>query len=263
MIARPARQPCDFHSFGPEPRIPPRRRPGWFRRSIYSHYWRRRGGGNVQRPGVAADEQPAALDERPQLGQIKLPDVHHPLGSRSQQSSCIGGNPHRRWPIGWPGAQDDPPARRPTGEFRNQPCKRRFRPASERVPGADVDHDEFMRRCDAAVVKPFGNPCVGVRVARHLHRVARRIGFFLRPAVDRFEQVPLIPYRMPGSQRARSRHGFRVHPRPAGDLVADSLRRPGQPRQPRASRPAVQIDDEIIPFASKTPGQLEIRADPR
>ena len=45
---------------------------------------------------------------------------------------------------------------------------------------------------------------------------------------------------------ARPRHGARIHPRPPGDLVADSLRRPREPRQPRAARPAVEIDHEIV-----------------
>ena len=92
MIARPARQACDFYGFGPEPRIAPRGGSGRFRRSIYSHYWRRRGGSNVQGPGVPANEQAAALDERPQLGQIELAKIDDPVRLGPERRSGRSGD---------------------------------------------------------------------------------------------------------------------------------------------------------------------------
>ena len=48
----------------------------------------------MERSGVAAHEQPAALDERPKLGQIELPEIDDAFGGGGAQ--CLsggGGNP--------------------------------------------------------------------------------------------------------------------------------------------------------------------------
>ena len=80
------------------------------------------------------------------------------------------------------------------------------------------------------------------RIDRHLDRSARRVR---RRDVERREQIPLVLDRMARPQLARPRDAPRVHPAPAGDLVADAHRRAAQPRQQRRARPAVEIDGEI------------------
>ena len=52
---------------------------GPIRRSIYSHDRRRRRRRDVQRPGVPADEQPAARDQRPQFRQVELAEIDNPV----------------------------------------------------------------------------------------------------------------------------------------------------------------------------------------
>jgi len=44
----------------------------------------------VQRPGVSPDEQPAALDECPKLGEVELPEVDDAIGRPVQ--SLPGGS---------------------------------------------------------------------------------------------------------------------------------------------------------------------------
>ena len=48
-----------------------------------------------------------------------------------------------------------------------------------------------------------------------------------------------------GCRLARPMHRSRVLPAAALDVVADALRRAGRPRQPRAARSAVQIEDDV------------------
>jgi len=51
--------------------------------------------GNVVR-GVAPDEQPAARDEGPKLGQIELAEIHHAIGCAGQDRPGGGRNPSGR-----------------------------------------------------------------------------------------------------------------------------------------------------------------------
>jgi len=66
---------------------------------------------------------------------------------------------------------------------------------------------------------------------------------------------------MTPAQRPRSRHRARIHPRSPGDFVSDAHRRPRQPRQPGASRSAVQIDRDIVSFPPKPARKTEIIGD--
>ena len=81
LIARTARQPGDLHRFGREAPIAPRRRARGHCRSIDSDDRRRGGRRDVQRPGVAADEQPAAPDQRAQLRQVELSEIDDAIGA--------------------------------------------------------------------------------------------------------------------------------------------------------------------------------------
>src|SRR6185436_11643507 len=86
----------------------------------------------------------------------------------------------------------------------------------------------------------------------HLDGIQRAFG---RIDAKRREQVPLVLDRVAWPQLARPRDGVRVHPASSRNGVADTQRRTRQPRQPRASRPAVEVDHQI---ESPAP---EIRAD--
>ena len=78
LIARPAGRSVDVHRRRRNARIPPGRRPRGQRRTVDPDHRRRGRRGDVQRAGVAADEQPAARDDRPQLGQVEFAAVHDP-----------------------------------------------------------------------------------------------------------------------------------------------------------------------------------------
>ncbi len=126
-----------------------------------------------------------------------------------------------------------------------------------------MDDDEFVGRYDPEFVQSLRNPHIRLRVASHFNRVTCRIRRLRSPAVDNFEQIPLVPHRMSRTKGPRTGYRFGIHPRPPGDCVADALRRSRKPRQPRASRTTVQIQHEIIPFTTQAPRQLEIRHDSR
>ena len=89
------------------PRIAPRRRPRRKRRSVDADHRRRRRGRDVQRPGVAADEQLAALDQRAQFGRSNSPKsstrpAAAPSPARAARAMRVG-----RRPIRWSRAEDD------------------------------------------------------------------------------------------------------------------------------------------------------------
>ena len=46
----------------------------------------------MQGTGIAADKKPAALDERPQLGQIELPEIQYPIRRRTEGPPRRGRN---------------------------------------------------------------------------------------------------------------------------------------------------------------------------
>lgn len=216
----------------------------------------------MQWTGIAANEQPAALDERSQLGQIELAEVQHPL---SRWTECLPGrgrNARRRLTIGWSRTEHDPPARR-RRQCRNDRRKCGFRPASKRIAGADMDHHQLVSGSDACCCETTLDVSLGLDIRRHLHGIP----FGVRPAggppVNRFQQVPLVHDRVPPPQFARPRHGARIHPRPAGNLVADSLGGSREPGQPRTARPAVQIDHQIVMIPPQASRQPEIVRDPR
>ena len=78
-------------------------------------------------------------------------------------------------------------------------------------------------------------------------------------AEERRQQIPLVFDRMPRRhQRARPRQPRRVGPRAPRQVVADALGGAGGTGEPRAARPAVEIDDEIEPLRAKAPCQAEV-----
>ena len=217
----------------------------------------------MQRPRISSDEQPAAFDERAQLGEVELSEIHHAIGGRPERLSRRGGDAGGRLTVRWPRAQDDPPHRRRHREPGDERRKCRFRPSPERVAGADVGNDELVPRRNPGRVEPCRDSRVGGGIARHLHAVARRVRSPRGPAVNRLEQVPLVHDRVARPQPPRAGHCFRVHPRPPRDRVADSFPRARCERQPRAARTAVQIDDEVVPRAPQPPCEPQVGCDPR
>ena len=232
LIARPARQARHLHRLGRNARVAPRRRPRGFCRSIYSHYRRRRGRGDVQRPGVAADEQPAALDQRPQLRQVELAEIDDPIGRRP------------------PAPAAPPPRSAPPPRGRTAPSSARSAaaamPARALRPSAANAGSGQRRNGLPALTCTTISSCSGrdagrvAAAARSARRPPRRPPSRPRRApgpapprgqpVDRLQQVPLVHDRVPRPQRPRPRARLActssVRP---GDVVADALRRPGQP----------------------------------
>jgi hypothetical protein len=98
----------------------------------------------MQRPGIPANEQPAAGDERSQLRKVELTEWHDAVCCRAESIASFGGNPGSCVPVGRTGAQHDAPRRRSRREPGNQRRECRFRPAPERVAGADVHHDQLV-----------------------------------------------------------------------------------------------------------------------
>ena len=215
----------------------------------------------MQRPRIPADEQPAPLHERPELGQIELPEIDDPIGRRPERLPRGRRNALRSLAVRRPGAEDDPAHRRCRRKTRNQRGERRFRPSPERVARADVRNHQLVCPGDSRGPEAPLDPRHGARIRRHLHAVARRVRSARGPAFNRLEQVPLIDDRVPRPERPRTSHRFRVHPRAPGDRVPDSCPCPGRERQPRAPRPSVQIDDEIVARSPQLPREPHIGAD--
>ena len=116
---------------------------------------------------------------------------------------------------------------------------------------------------DAGAREAFVDAPRGGGVERHVDRVTRRIRAVAGPAVDRRQQVPLVLDRMPRPQVARPVDGFRVVPAAALDVVADALAGAGGPRQPRAARAAVQVDDDVESRRAEPAGEPDVIDDPR
>ena len=128
LIARAAgqaRRPAI--GFGRDRGSPPRRRARRQRRPVDPDDRRRRRRGDVQRPGVAADEQPAAPDQRSQLVQVELAEVDDAAGRGGP--SC-GRAPRPR--SGAAAARSDGPELSTTR--RRWRCPRQRRDQSPRTP---------------------------------------------------------------------------------------------------------------------------------
>jgi hypothetical protein len=138
----------------------------------------------------------------------------------------------------------------------------RFRPAPERVAGADVQHDELVAGVDTRRRQPRRHPFVRVGDERHFHRVVLRVAAAARPAGDRLQQVPLVGDRVPRPQLRRAVRHARVHPPPPRDVVADPFPRAAGPRQPGRARAAVQVEREIETRPPQPPRQRDVRDDP-
>ena len=98
----------------------------------------------------------------------------------------------------------------------------------------------------------------GRRILGHLERVIDRRW---RRDAQRRQQVPLVLDRVARPQFPSALDGLRVHPAAAGDPVAESLARPGEPREPRAARPAVKIDDQVEPSPGQRASQSPVVGD--
>ena len=85
-----------------------------------------------------------------------------------------------------------------------------------------MNHDEAVARLDAGAGQARGESLDRRRVRRHFHReaIARRCA-----DAERFEQIPLVFDRVPRAQRPRPCDAVCVHPRTAGNLVADPFAR--------------------------------------
>ncbi len=141
----------------------------------------------MQGTRIAADEELAPLDERPQLGQIELSHVHDPL---SRWSECLpgrSGDASGRFTIGWPGTEHDPPVSGTGRKIGDEFCKRRFGPAPKRIPGADVNDHQFVRSFDAAGSETTVHLSLGPHIGRHFYGIPCRVRPAGGPPVNRLE----------------------------------------------------------------------------
>ncbi len=212
----------------------------------------------MQGARISANEHPAALDECLQLCQVELPEIHDAVAIWPQCLTGSRSNPRGGFAIRRARAQNDASRGRASRKRGHNGRKRRLRPASKRIPGADVNDYEFVGRGHASRGQTLGNPSVRGDVAGHFHRVPYRVRTARRPALYRLEQVPLIHDRVPTPQLAGPRHGPRVHPRSSLDLVTDARWRSRQPREPCASRAAVEVDHQVVPLTAQPAGQPQI-----
>ena len=98
----------------------------------------------------------------------------------------------------------------------------RLRPASERVAGADVDHDQPVGRSHAGRSR-VGRLSLPWRPGPPASRraISSRSG---AADPDRRQEIPLVLHGVPRPQLPRTRDPPGVHPRAAGDLVSDPSR---------------------------------------
>ena len=259
LLARPARQAVDVHRLGRQLRIAPRRRPRRERRPVDADDRRPRRRRDVQRTGVAADEQArSARSSARQLGEVDVAKVEHLARARRAErlprggGDAIGGRPIRR-----PRAEDDAPAIVTGGESGHERRERRLRPAPERVARADVDDGDVVPIIDARA-RAAARRCA----RRQPRRAASRPGpapdpAVVGPAVDRRQQVPLVRDRMPRLQAARAVHRPRVLPAAPLDVVADALaaRRSPTSATSCAGRHAGRGRRRIAPRAAAAPAR--------
>ena len=148
--------------------------------------------------------------------------------------------------------------RRSSGQFGDDGRKRRFRPASKRVAGADVDHDELVGALHSRRLESTLDVSLGLGVRYHFYGIPCAVRPAGGPSVNRLEEVPLVDDRVSPSKFPRPWHRSGVHPRATIDFVPDSFGRSRQPGEPRAPRAAVQIDHQIVMIPSQSSRQPEI-----
>jgi hypothetical protein len=217
----------------------------------------------MQRSRIAANKQPASLHQRAQLCEVELTYFQHPRGGRAERLPRGLTDACGRLAIRRSGAQDDSPGRGRSRQLGHQRDERSLGPSSEWISGTHMNHDQFVSRCHARRLQAPRHLCVRGRVEAHLHRILGRRWAASRPRINRVEEVPLIHHRVPPAEGSGPRNRPRVHPRAPDNLVANARRRSGQPRQPRTAWPAVQIDRDVVPLASKATGESQVIGDTR
>ena len=130
-------------------------------------------------------------------------------------------------------------------------------PSAERIPGADVDHDNRIVRLHAGVPQSFVNRRNHRRVNRHLDRHG---GSIRRRDAERRQQVPLVLHRVARPETPRARDRVRVHPAPSDHGVAEAHARAAQPCQHRRARSAVKINHEVVTARAQPPRECGIVA---
>ena len=205
----------------------------------------------MQRAAVAADVERGASDEGAEVGQTKLLGQHDASGGLCPESLACGLGDLATAP-----ASDGPDVsrmRRP-GELR----------ASAAASSANASAGQRRKGLPALTCMTISSRRVGhASRGKHPFHASAGVGRFrhLRRIVDGVErryaewreQIRLVRHRVSRPQLARPVHPVGVHPAAAGDCVADPARCPGNPRQPRAPRAAVEIDDQVeAPAAQRT-----------
>jgi hypothetical protein len=217
----------------------------------------------MKRTCVAADEQTAPRHERAQFREIEFAKVYDARSQRTVQfRACPAHDPRRRVSIGWTGTQDDSTSGI-SGKPNDQPHKGVFGPPAERIPRADVDHDQFVLGRNALSGQSIGDRAVSGRVDRHLNAVEGGIRPRSAPAGNGFDQIPLIQNGMARSKITRAWHAPGIHPLATRDRITDPLRRPRRESQPTAARPAMHVDHCIEPSLPELCCEPKILENPR
>ena len=233
----------------------------WFCRSIDSHDGRRRRRRDVQRSGVPADEQPAARDQRPQFRQVELAEIDDPVPPRPP-SACRAAAAIRL-----AASRSDGPELS-TIRRRGDACAS---PATRAAKAGSGQRRNGLPALTCATISSCSGPMPAARRA-----AARCVPSRPRLAASPPDRAPVparrvrpprrsLPADPTGSRPNAVRRNVRgratssrVHPGPALDVVADSLRRTGRQCQPRAARTAVQIDHQVEPCPAQPPREPQI-----
>jgi hypothetical protein len=96
------------------------------------------------------------------------------------------------------------------------------------------------------------------RIDRHLNRVARRCR---RRDIQRREQIPLVPDRMPATKLPRTIDDVGVDPAPRDDAVADAPAGAAQERERRGPRPTMEVDRQIVVLPPQFPAERDVGED--
>jgi hypothetical protein len=199
-------------------------------------------------------------DQRSELLQIEFSEIDDPPGVAAELFPRDRRDPSRRLAVRRAGAEHQPPPRVGRGDPRRRLREERFRPAPERVPGADVHDDQLVIGADAGRDEPRVHPSIGRSVERHLDRVPLAVRGAAAPARHGGEQVPLVGHRVPRPQiAARGTIRVYIHRRP--ECRTDPFARAAGPGQPRAARPAVQVERDVEPLAPEPPRQRQVVGD--
>ena len=169
-----------------------------------------------------------SVSEKPSPSTMRRPRVTGP-GARG------GDHARRRLAIGRAAGHHHPSFLSGGHEIGGQVGERLFGPAPERVARAHVQDDQ--RRVVRDTPAWSAAPRRPARLVRHRHRhaIARRIGR-RQLRVEGAQQVPLVLDRVPRPELARSMDDMRVHPGPAGDIVAHPDGAPASPTSAIALR---------------------------